>query len=185
MGLLIDGNRFNSTRPVTFGALTKMLILLNSKYFRIDLIFGVYIAFFEIILLNFVLWLNSVQYVIENTFIKRTKYFSAPFFYLIKIESSNLIGYKKSRSLCFAITLIYCMYKLFSFVQDENGIERTFGDCESRKKYSHVDLVVMVDGVDNDRGSVVAGGRGYYLKVSVSFKDAFRRCVLHVEIMDI
>lgn len=109
LGLFIDGNRFNSTRPVTFGALTKMLILLNSKYFRIDLIFGVYIAFFEIILLNFVLWLNTVQYVIENTFIKHTKYFSAPFFYLIRIESSNLIGYNKSRSLCFAITLIYCM----------------------------------------------------------------------------
>lgn len=52
-GLFIDGNRFNSTCPVTFGALTKTLILLNSKYFRIDLIFGVYIAFFEIILLNF------------------------------------------------------------------------------------------------------------------------------------
>lgn len=56
----------------------------------------------------------------------------------------------------------------FPDVQDENGVERTFGDCESRKKYSHVDLVVMVDGVDVDRGSVTAGGRGYYLKVSWS-----------------
>ena len=51
--------------------------------------------------------------------------------------------------------------------QDENGIERTFGDIESKKKYSHVDLVVMIDGADNERGSVTAGGRGYYLKVSV------------------
>lgn len=50
-------------------------------------------------------------------------------------------------------------------LQDENGIERTWGDCTSRKKYSHVDLVVMVDGVESDRGSVTAGGRGYYLKV--------------------
>lgn len=109
LGLFIDRNRFNSTCPVIFGAVTKMLILLNSKYFWIDLIFSVYIAYFEIILLNFVLWLNTVQYVTENTFIKHTKYFSAPFFYLIKIESINLIGYNKSRSLCFAITLIYCM----------------------------------------------------------------------------
>lgn len=43
----------------------------------------------------------------------------------------------------------------------------------------------MVDGVDNDRGLVVVGGRGYYFKVSVLFKDVFRRCVLYVEIMDI
>lgn len=98
---------------MTFGALTKMLILLNSKYFRIDLIFGVYIAFFEIILLNFVLWLNTVQYVTENTFIKHTKHFSAPFFYLKKIESINLIGYNKSRSLCFNpdllhVTVFFC-----------------------------------------------------------------------------
>ena len=33
-----------------------------------------------------------------------------------------------------------------------------------RKKYSHVDLIVMIDGVDGDRGAVTAGGRGYYLK---------------------
>lgn len=109
LGLFIDGNRFNSTCPVIIGALTKMLIVLNSKHFWIDLIFSVYIAFFEIILLNFVLWLNTVQYVTENTFIKHTKYFSAPFFYLIKIESINLIGYNKSWSSCFTITLIYCM----------------------------------------------------------------------------
>ncbi len=49
--------------------------------------------------------------------------------------------------------------------QAENGIERTFGDATIRKKYSHVDLVHMVDGVDMERGSVAAGGRGYYLKV--------------------
>lgn len=103
------GSIVHCTCPVIIGALTKILILLNSKYFRIDLIFGVYIAFFEIILLNFELWLNTVQYVTGNTFIKHTKYFSAPFFYLIKIESINLIGYNKSRSLCFALTLIYCM----------------------------------------------------------------------------
>ncbi|XP_048740826.1 serine--tRNA ligase, cytoplasmic-like [Ostrea edulis] len=55
--------------------------------------------------------------------------------------------------------------------EDENGVERTFGDCESRKKYSHVDLVVMVDGVDIERGSVTAGGRGYYLKGPLVFLE--------------
>ncbi|XP_059477217.1 serine--tRNA ligase, cytoplasmic isoform X2 [Neocloeon triangulifer] len=47
--------------------------------------------------------------------------------------------------------------------EDENKIERTFGDCEVRKKYSHVDLIHMIDGMDGERGAVVAGGRGYYL----------------------
>ncbi|KAL4226009.1 Serine--tRNA ligase [Mactra antiquata] len=55
--------------------------------------------------------------------------------------------------------------------EDENGVERTFGDCETRKKYSHVDLIVMIDGVDDARGSVVAGGRGYYLKGPALFLE--------------
>ena len=51
------------------------------------------------------------------------------------------------------------------YFQEENHTERTFGDCETKKKYSHVDLIHMIDGVDAERGSVTAGGRGYYLKV--------------------
>ncbi|ENN80031.1 serine--tRNA ligase, cytoplasmic [Dendroctonus ponderosae] len=47
--------------------------------------------------------------------------------------------------------------------EDNNKVERTFGDCEIRKKYSHVDLICMIDGVDTERGTVVSGGRGYYL----------------------
>lgn len=47
--------------------------------------------------------------------------------------------------------------------EDENKVERTFGDCTMRKKYSHVDLIQMIDGMDGDRGAVVSGGRGYYL----------------------
>lgn len=47
--------------------------------------------------------------------------------------------------------------------EDHNKIERTFGDCEVRKKYSHVDLIQMIDGMDGERGAVVSGGRGYYL----------------------
>lgn len=45
----------------------------------------------------------------------------------------------------------------------DNRTERTFGDVEQRKKYSHVDLIHMIGGVDADRGTVTAGGRGYYL----------------------
>lgn len=43
-------------------------------------------------------------------------------------------------------------------------MERTFGECGGRKKYSHVDLVVMVDGFEGERGTVVSGNRGYFLK---------------------
>lgn len=41
--------------------------------------------------------------------------------------------------------------------EDHNKVERTFGDCEFRKKYSHVDLICMIDGVDTERGTVVSG----------------------------
>ena len=45
----------------------------------------------------------------------------------------------------------------------DNRIERTYGDIESRKKYSHVDLIHMIGGVDMERGTVTSGNRGYYL----------------------
>ncbi|XP_063990677.1 serine--tRNA ligase, cytoplasmic [Diachasmimorpha longicaudata] len=47
--------------------------------------------------------------------------------------------------------------------EDENKVERTFGDCTERKKYSHVDLIHMIDGMDAERGAAVAGARGYFL----------------------
>ncbi|CAD5221858.1 unnamed protein product [Bursaphelenchus okinawaensis] len=54
-----------------------------------------------------------------------------------------------------------------------NKIERTFEgkDGFSKKKYSHVDLVVMVDGFDGERGTSVAGGRGYFLKGPLVFLE--------------
>merc|ERR1712066_320300 len=56
--------------------------------------------------------------------------------------------------------------------EDEfNKTERTFGDCETTKKFSHVDLVVMVDGVDLEAGTVVAGGRGYFMKGPLVFLE--------------
>lgn len=54
----------------------------------------------------------------------------------------------------------------FFLFQEENKIMRTWGDSSVRKKYSHVDLAYMVDGVDTERGALVAGSRGYFLKVS-------------------
>jgi len=53
----------------------------------------------------------------------------------------------------------------------DNKIERTVGDCTSTKKFSHVDLVVMVDGFDGEAGSVVAGNRGYFLKGALVFLE--------------
>uniref|UniRef100_H2ZBS2 Serine--tRNA ligase, cytoplasmic n=2 Tax=Ciona savignyi TaxID=51511 RepID=H2ZBS2_CIOSA len=53
----------------------------------------------------------------------------------------------------------------------DNRIERTVGDCTVRKKYSHVDLVVMVDGFEGERGAVVAGSRGYFLKGALVFLE--------------
>lgn len=31
--------------------------------------------------------------------------------------------------------------------EDENKVERTYGNCELEKKYSHVDLIHMIDGM--------------------------------------
>ena len=52
--------------------------------------------------------------------------------------------------------------------QEDNRVERTWGDSSVKKKYSHVDLAYMVDGVDTERGASVAGSRGYFLKVCCS-----------------
>lgn len=52
--------------------------------------------------------------------------------------------------------------------EDNNVTERTFGDVETRKKYSHFDLMYMIDGYDGERGAQVAGSRGYFMKVRVN-----------------
>ncbi|XP_037540323.1 serine--tRNA ligase, cytoplasmic isoform X1 [Nematolebias whitei] len=54
---------------------------------------------------------------------------------------------------------------------EDNKVERTWGDCSAQKKYSHVDLVVMIDGFDGERGAVVAGSRGYFLKGPLVFLE--------------
>ncbi|XP_033008389.1 serine--tRNA ligase, cytoplasmic [Lacerta agilis] len=53
----------------------------------------------------------------------------------------------------------------------DNKVERLWGDCTVRKKYSHVDLVVMVDGYEGEKGAIVAGSRGYFLKGALVFLE--------------
>ncbi|XP_030416973.1 serine--tRNA ligase, cytoplasmic isoform X3 [Gopherus evgoodei] len=53
----------------------------------------------------------------------------------------------------------------------DNRVERIWGDCAVRKKYSHVDLVVMVDGYEGEKGAIVAGSRGYFLKGALVFLE--------------
>ncbi|KAG8451376.1 hypothetical protein GDO86_003544 [Hymenochirus boettgeri] len=61
----------------------------------------------------------------------------------------------------------------------DNKVERTYGDCDVRKRYSHVDLVVMVDGFEGEKGAVVAGSRGYFLKGPLVFlEQAIIQCAL-------
>ncbi|ELT99427.1 hypothetical protein CAPTEDRAFT_120342, partial [Capitella teleta] len=55
--------------------------------------------------------------------------------------------------------------------EENNLIVKTWGDVTTTKKYSHVDLIHMIDGVDAERGTVTAGGRGYYLKGPAVFLE--------------
>lgn len=55
--------------------------------------------------------------------------------------------------------------------EDENKIERTFGDCTRKLKYSHVDLIHMIDGMNAEKGAVVAGNRGYFLTGAAVFLE--------------
>jgi seryl-tRNA synthetase len=65
--------------------------------------------------------------------------------------------------------------------EDENKIERTFGDCEKRGKYSHVDLICMIDGMNGEKGTVVSGGRGYFLTgAAVFLEQALIQHALHL-----
>lgn len=64
--------------------------------------------------------------------------------------------------------------------EDENKVERTFGDCSTKGKYSHVDLIVMIDGMNGEKGTVVSGGRGYFLTgAAVFLEQALIQFALH------
>lgn len=55
--------------------------------------------------------------------------------------------------------------------EENNRVERLYGDVNVKRKYSHVDLVVMIDGFDGERGTSVAGGRGYFIKGPLVFLE--------------
>lgn len=64
--------------------------------------------------------------------------------------------------------------------EDENKVERTFGDCTAKGKYSHYDLIQMIDGMNGDKGAVVSGGRGYFLTgAAVFLEQALVQFALH------
>lgn len=64
--------------------------------------------------------------------------------------------------------------------EDENKVERTFGDCSTKGKYSHVDLIHMIDGMNGDKGATVSGGRGYFLTgPAVFLEHALIQFALH------
>lgn len=64
--------------------------------------------------------------------------------------------------------------------EDENKVERTFGDCTKKEKYSHYDLIHMIDGMNGDKGAVVSGGRGYFLTgAAVFLEHALIQFALH------
>lgn len=64
--------------------------------------------------------------------------------------------------------------------EDENKVERTFGDCTTKTKYSHVDLIHMIDGMNGEKGTVVSGGRGYFLTgAAVFLEHALIQFALH------
>lgn len=48
--------------------------------------------------------------------------------------------------------------------EDDNKVERTFGDSSVRKRYSHIDLLHMIDGVEMQKATIAAGNRCYYMK---------------------
>lgn len=64
--------------------------------------------------------------------------------------------------------------------EDENKVERTFGDCTKKAKYSHVDLIHMIDGMNGEKGTIVSGGRGYFLTgAAVFLEQALIQFALH------
>ena len=69
--------------------------------------------------------------------------------------------------------VIICMFSSPCSSQDNNGVERTFGDCAVRKKYSHIDLIHMIDGVETQKATICAGNRCYYLKVCMVYMTLY------------
>ena len=76
---------------------------------------------------------------------------------------------------CVLCVMLYdvCVF----FYKDENRVEKTFGESGVQKKYSHIDLIHMIDGVETEKGTIVAGNRCYYLKVWTSLYNCIDLCI--------
>lgn len=82
----------------------------------------------------------------------------------IKTNDKNLISTEIERNLALKeVGNILHESVPISNDEEENKIERTWGDCTQKKRYSHVDLIHMIDGIDGERGTNISGGRGYFL----------------------
>ena len=83
---------------------------------------------------------------------------------VIRTNDKNLISTELERNLALKeIGNILHESVPISNDEEENKVEKTYGDCTQKKKYSHVDLIHMIDGIDGERGTNISGGRGYFL----------------------
>ena len=66
-------------------------------------------------------------------------------------------------------------------MQNKNAVVKEWGKSEKapHHRYNHVDLVQLLDIVDLENGTTVAGGRGYYLKgAAVLLNQALINCAM-------
>jgi len=99
----------------------------------------------------------------------------------IKAELEKAVGFLKEKMDEYQSTRDSSLRQCANFTHEsvpvsndedaDNKIERKSGDCTSTKKFSHVDLVIMVDGFEGEAGTVVAGNRGYFLKGPLVFLE--------------
>ncbi|KAG5451310.1 Serine--tRNA ligase, cytoplasmic [Clonorchis sinensis] len=90
----------------------------------------------------------------------------------IKVNNELVVMHERTRNgLLYEVANLLHPEVPVSNNEDDNLVIRTFGKSDFRKQYSHVDLVVMVDGFEGERGASVAGGRGYFLKGPLVFLE--------------
>ena len=60
---------------------------------------------------------------------------------------------------------------VISEVKEEESLKNSMENLYPDKPLNHVDLILMLDGVDLDRGAAVSGSRGYFLKGPIVFLE--------------
>lgn len=91
--------------------------------------------------------------------------------YIVKIE--DVLQMYELELLDTEVARNNALYEIGNFIhesvpisnnEEENEVVSTFGNITLHKAFSHIDLINMIDGVDTEMGTVVAGARCYYLK---------------------